>query len=169
MDILPDLLKPGLKIVFCGMAAGTRSTKLKAYYAGIGNKFWSILSDVGLTPYKLAPSEFNNLLDYGVGLTDLVKSASGNDAAIVPSDNDIKMLKEKIELYKPGILAFTGKGSAKYFLGHGVDYGFQKEGVGHTKIFVLPSTSQQANRYWDKKYWHELARSINQFQRVKAN
>ena len=35
--ILPDVLVPNLKIVFCGSAAGTKSAKLGLPYAGPGN------------------------------------------------------------------------------------------------------------------------------------
>ena len=55
---LPDVVLPGLKVVFCGTAAGTRSAQVGAYYAGRGNKFWRTLFQVGLTPRPLDPHEF---------------------------------------------------------------------------------------------------------------
>jgi TDG/mug DNA glycosylase family protein len=175
MDILPDVLKPNLKIVFCGMAADARSAKLKVYYAEIGNNFWSMLYKVGLTPCKLKPREFGQLVAYDLGLTNLVKDKSGIDASIHPTQQDIMKLRDKLKLYKPKVLAFTGKGSANCFLRdyadwhyvdphhidwHYVDYGVQKESIGQTKIYVLPSTKVQANEDGEK-YWRELAQSIN--------
>jgi len=77
--ILPDVLQPGLALVFCGTAAGKRSAAERAYYAHPGNLFWRALFDAGLTPRQLAPSEFPLLPDYGIGLTDLAKRHSGND------------------------------------------------------------------------------------------
>jgi TDG/mug DNA glycosylase family protein len=59
--LLDDLLRPGLRIVICGTAAGERSAKLGAYYAGPGNKFWRTLHKVGLTPRALIPAEFREL------------------------------------------------------------------------------------------------------------
>ncbi|WP_422392985.1 G/U mismatch-specific DNA glycosylase [Moorella humiferrea] len=79
MDILPDVIKPGLKVIFCGMAAGNRSATIGSYYAGRGNQFWAVLYRIGLTPRQLQPREYRSLLSYGIGLTDLVKSVSGND------------------------------------------------------------------------------------------
>ena len=55
--VLPDLLTPGLRVVFCGIAVGTPSARRGAY-AGSGNQFWSVLARVGLTPRQLAPAEF---------------------------------------------------------------------------------------------------------------
>ena len=58
--VLPDLVRPGLRIVFCGTAAGTVSAARGAYYAHPQNKFWSALCAVGLTPRLLRPEEFAN-------------------------------------------------------------------------------------------------------------
>lgn len=66
---LPDLLSTGLRVVFCGTAAGTESAVAGAYYAGPGNRFWSILHESGFTPRQLAPSEFRLLPEWGIGLT----------------------------------------------------------------------------------------------------
>lgn len=93
MDILSDMLGPGLKVVFCGMAAGNRSARIGAYYAGRGNRFWEVLHRIGLTPYRLRPEEYPNLLHYGIGLTDLVKSAFGNDRALKKVSFDVAGLR----------------------------------------------------------------------------
>jgi len=55
--VLPDVLAPGLAIVFCGTAVGTVSARRRAYYAGPGNAFWPTLHRVGLTPRQLLPEE----------------------------------------------------------------------------------------------------------------
>ena len=49
MPILPDVLAPGLKVVFCGLTAGSAAAAAGAYYAGPGNWFWPLLFEVGLT------------------------------------------------------------------------------------------------------------------------
>ena len=77
--MLPDVLGIGLKVVFCGTAAGDRSARLGQYYAGARNKFWATLYDIGLTPRRLEPDEYELVLAYGMGLTDLAKQRSGSD------------------------------------------------------------------------------------------
>ena len=77
--ILPDVLAPGLKLVFCGTAAGAVSAARGCYYAHPHNKFWRALFDVGLTPRLLHCSEFALLPSLGLGLTDIAKSVSGMD------------------------------------------------------------------------------------------
>ena len=86
MTVLPDVLQPGLRLVFCGTAAGTASARARAYYAGPGNRFWEILFETGLTTERLRPSQFREVLRYGIGLTDMVKTASGSDASL-PADS----------------------------------------------------------------------------------
>ena len=68
MSVLPDVLQPGLKVVFCGTAVGNRSAAVGEYYAGRGNQFWRILHLTGLTPRLLEPREYMRLLEYGLGL-----------------------------------------------------------------------------------------------------
>ncbi len=77
--ILPDVLAPGLRIVFCGTAAGTESARRRCYYAHPQNKFWRALHEVGLTDRRLDCSEFALLPQFGIGLTDIAKTASGMD------------------------------------------------------------------------------------------
>ncbi len=156
---LPDVLEPNLNIVFCGTAAGDASARKRAYYAGPGNRFWKILSDVGLTPgATLEPRGFRSALKFGFGFTDLAKHTSGQDASLKKTDFDVESLREKIECYLPRVLAFNGKKAASVFLGvKSPKYGLQEETVGGTAIFVLPSTSAAAKKFWDIRYWRELA------------
>ena len=71
---LEDLLSPGLDLVVCGTAASPVSAERGQYYAGPGNRFWSVLEETGLTPRRLQPSEYRSLLELGIGLTDVRSS-----------------------------------------------------------------------------------------------
>ncbi|MDD3893606.1 MAG: mismatch-specific DNA-glycosylase [Syntrophomonadaceae bacterium] len=156
--MLPDVLRPNLKVVFCGTAAGDKSAMRKAYYAGPGNKFWSILYRTGLTPVQLEPKDYEKLLDNNIGLTDLAKGVSGSDSKLKKSNFDAKALKNKILIYGPNVLCFNGKKAAQEFLGRkDVDYGLQNKKIGKTLVFVAPSTSGAANGFWDEKYYIQLA------------
>lgn len=148
--------------MFCGSAAGAVSARKRAYYAGPGNKFWQILHQTGLTPRLLAPEEFPILLQFGLGLTDMAKHVSGSDASLPANTDDPRALADKIARFQPAVLAFVGKRAAQVFRRHhfgkpGPDYGLQTETIGNTALFVLPSTSGLAVRYWDETPWHDLA------------
>lgn len=155
--VLPDLLRPGLKLVFCGTAAGRRSATEGAYYAHPGNLFWRALFESGLTPRQFAPAEFRQLLEHGIGLTDLAKHHAGNDNELPPDAFDVASLLGKIERHGPRRLAFTSKNAAGAVLGRVIDYGLQPETLGATRLFVLPSPSGQARGHWNLTPWRKLS------------
>lgn len=160
--VLPDVLQPGLRLVFCGTAAGKRSAAEGAYYAHPGNLFWRALFEAGLTPRSLAPFEFAQLPALGIGLTDLAKRHSGNDADLPRDAFDVPALRTKIERYQPRVLAFTSKTAARTALGRPIiSCGPQPECIGATHIVVLPSPSGQARGHWDIGPWRELAGRIS--------
>lgn len=154
--VLPDLLQPGLALVFCGTAAGRRSAAEQAYYAHPGNLFWRALFEAGLTPRRLAPAEFPLLPQFGIGLTDLAKRHSGNDDELPPGAFDARALFVRIKRHAPRLLAFTSKNAARAALGHAAGYGLQDELIGNTQLFVLPSPSGQARGHWDLAPWLAL-------------
>lgn len=158
MSVLPDVLVAGLTIVFCGTAVSSASARRRAYYAGPGNAFWPTLFEIGLTPRALQPEEYRCLPDYGLGLTDLAKHVSGSDDILSDNDFDRAGLEARIRRYSPTIMAFTSKRAAQEYLRHPVQYGRLSDTIGSTRLFVLPSPSGAARRFWDKAPWHELAR-----------
>lgn len=157
MTILPDLIAPALQIVFCGTAAGKRSAERRAYYAGAGNRFWPTLFEIGITPRRLEPSEYPELLALGMGLTDLAKETHGSDASLSGADFDTGRLRNLIRRYRPRVLAFTSKTAARVYFGRGMRYGWAPQREGETRFFVLPSPSGAARRYWSATPWRELA------------
>ena len=161
--LVPDVLLPGLKLVLCGTAPGAESARQKAYYAKAGNQFWPVLHRVGLTPREFSPQEYALLPSYGIGLTDLCKTAYGNDDQLPHHALDREALEHKIKQYTPKWLAFTSKNAASAALMHPVrqvTYGVQTERIGATRLFVLPSTSGQARRWWREEVWEDLAQRV---------
>lgn len=164
MPALPDVLQPGLAVVFCGTAPGRKSAAARAYYANPGNRFWPTLRAVGLIDRPdFGPRDYPDVVVHGIGLTDIAKEHVGQDHEIDPRHVDPDGLRAKIEHYRPGIVAFTSKKAASFFLGKptaAIRYGFQTETVGGTRLFVLTSPSGQAGSYWDVAPWRELAAAV---------
>jgi len=152
--ILPDLLKDNLKIVFCGTAAGNKSAERKAYYAGAGNLFYQTLASCGFTPHILKPKEFMELLQFGIGLIDLVKHHFGMDMDLEQGHYYSKSFEQKILQYQPHFVCFNGKETAKVYFNfkytRQVNYGLQENTIVNTKISVAHSTSLQAIAYWEE-------------------
>jgi TDG/mug DNA glycosylase family protein len=159
--ILPDVLADGLDVVFVGTAPGRRSAELGAYYAGPGNRFWPTLHRVGLTQRRLAPQDYPAVLALGIGLTDVAKTAFGADHEIAREAFDPAGLTAKLARYRPRIVAFTSKTGAGLWLGCPTDsiaYGHREPPARQMpEIFVLPSPSGRAGRYWSEAPWRALA------------
>jgi TDG/mug DNA glycosylase family protein len=155
--MIPDVLAPGLKVVFCGTAMSRKSEANGVYYTGPGNKFWPTLRSIGLIPQDFSPYDYRRMPEHGIGLTNLTDAFSGMDHEIPRGAFDAEALKAKILRFKPRCLAFNGKRAAQEALGKKPEYGLQDIRIGNTDIFVLPSTSGAANGFWDEARWRELA------------
>lgn len=158
--ILPDVIEPGLCAVLCGSAAGAVSARRGLPYAGPGNRFWAILHDAGLTPRRLTPPEFRELASFGLGLTDLCKTASGSDASLPREADDVAGLRAKLASAQPRIVAFVGRRAGSVALGRAVTPGPQPERFAGRETWVLPSTSGAASGHWDPAPWHALAERV---------
>jgi TDG/mug DNA glycosylase family protein len=163
--VLPDILASGLAIVFCGTAPGTVSAARKQYYAHPQNKFWRVLYDVGLTPRQLAPSEYPELLSFGIGLTDIAKHTSGMDNQLPRGSlgaSAVSDLHRRIERHQPDNLAFTSLTGGRKFLGADTTFGLQSQTIDKTAIWVLPSPSPAAHWNWQKNLhvWRALAEHV---------
>ncbi|MBK8141472.1 MAG: mismatch-specific DNA-glycosylase [Chitinophagaceae bacterium] len=93
--MLKDVLIENLDVVFCGTAKGKASATKGFYYAGPGNKFYAILHQASFTPTRLLPTECYTINNYGIGLTDLVHTESGNDNQIRKESYEIDLFLEK--------------------------------------------------------------------------
>jgi TDG/mug DNA glycosylase family protein len=162
--LLPDILGSGLRVVFCGTAAGTVSAERGCYYAHPQNKFWRALHGVELTPRRLAPEEFAMLPSLGLGLTDIAKSVSGMDHGL-PAGALGRLacdaMAAKIATAEPRILAFTSLTAGRRFLGRAAGFGEQPERIGETRLWLLPSPSPAAGWNWDESWWRALAEAAN--------
>ena len=163
IPILEDLIEHNLNIIFCGMAVEKTSAEVGGYYAKKGNRFWGVLYDFGFNVKnrKLKCCEYKELLNFNIGLTDLVKNQVGGDNNITVTEDDRNLLKKNIIEYKPKVLAFNGKKSAKkFFCKRKIEYG-EVDNIEGTAIWVLESTALTANRWWNNgKHWKQLSIKI---------
>lgn len=162
--LIEDILGPGLDVVFCGTALGKASFAARAYYAHPRNRFWPTLHEMGLTLGEgpLAPGDYPRVRDFGIGLTDLCKTAAGNDNEIPRAAFAAEDLHRKMALHRPRILAFTSKTGGRIFLGSRAELGWQEPLAHGTRVYVLPSTSPTAQWQWaaNKHHWRQLADAV---------
>ncbi len=145
LGALPDYLRRGLKIVFVGINPGLISAKAGHYYANRRNPFWRLLHESGLTPMHLAPVEDARMLEFGYGLTDIVKRPSRGvgDLARREFYRGKKVLEKKLLRARPLIVCFNSKSAFVGFFGKKAfgAFGRQRVRIGRARVYVLPSTS----------------------------
>ena len=140
---LPDYLRRGLKLVFIGFNPGLHSARLGHYYAGRGNQFWPLVFQAGLVPEALTFRDDARLLEFGLGLTDIVKRPSRGAHELTPADyrRGRALLGAKLRRYRPQGVAFVGKDVYERFMGRRASLGPQTQRVFRARVFVLPSTA----------------------------
>ncbi|HEX9391288.1 MAG TPA: mismatch-specific DNA-glycosylase [Usitatibacteraceae bacterium] len=166
--LVPDLLAPGLNLVFCGTAPSVASARARAYYAKPGNRFWPSLHAVGITPRRFAPGDYPELLSLGIGLTDLCKVHSGIDSQLPADAFDTEAFRRKMLHYRPALIAFTSKNAAQAFLRRPAEYGLLDETLGESRLFVLTSPSGLATRFFDIGVWRQLAAELRRLPAADA-
>jgi len=159
---VPDVLGPGLRVVFCGINPGRVSAAAAAHFANPRNDFWRLLHDAGFTPRLLAPAEQFAALDLGIGLTNAAYRTTPGSGDLHRGDfaGSAERLRRLAEDLAPAWLAFVGKEAYRGAFGERPDLGLQKRALGATRLFVLPSTSpaNAAVPYAERLRWFtELA------------
>lgn len=170
-DYLSPGLGPGLKLVIVGFNPGHRSARLGHYYAGIGNLFWKGLYAGGLVPHPLTYLDDHRLPQFGIGLTDLCKrpSRASSDLPRREFRDGRAALLAKLEVARPSLVAFNGKGVYEYLTGRACRLGMQRERLFGARVFVLPSTSARNASLSRKKklaWFRRLGAALDRIRRL---
>jgi TDG/mug DNA glycosylase family protein len=139
-----DLIKPGLTVLFCGINPGLYSGATGHHFARPGNRFWPALHLSGFTPRQLGPWEEYLLLDFRLGITNLVARATA--AADELSREELtagrRRLERKARRYAPEWVAIVGIGAYRTaFARPRAAPGRQPELIAKSRLWVLPNPS----------------------------
>ena len=140
---LPDILAPGLRIIFCGINPGRRSAAAGQHFANPRNDFWRLLADAGITPRLLRPGEQWTLLELGLGVTNTAARTTRGVGDLRRADfaGAAERLERLALELRPRTIAFVGKTAYTGAFGGRAELGLQPARLGETRLFVLPSTS----------------------------
>jgi double-stranded uracil-DNA glycosylase len=143
VSAVPEVLAPGLAVVFCGINPGRASAAAGAHYANPRNDFWRLLHDAGFTPRLYDPSEQRDLLQLGIGLTNSAFRTTKGSADLRRGDfaGSAERIERLARELRPGVIAFVGKTGYQGIFGERPEHGLQERTLGATRLFVLPSTS----------------------------
>jgi TDG/mug DNA glycosylase family protein len=142
MKTLPDHLRKGMKLVIVGCNPTESSVRTGHYYSGRGNPFWSVLFETGVIPEPLEYRDDKRIIEFAIGLTDLVKRPTRTATELTREDfaEGRIVLSQKLGEYVPRVIAFNGKNVYEQFAQRRVKLGLQKETLYGANIYVLPAT-----------------------------
>ncbi|MFC5723420.1 G/U mismatch-specific DNA glycosylase [Streptomyces gamaensis] len=162
--LVPDVVADGLRVLFCGINPGLMSAATGHHFARPGNRFWPVLHASGFTPRQLRPAEQEELLGYGLGITNVVARASARADEISAEEfrEGGRILTAKVERLRPRVLAVVGVTAYRTAFGEKkAVIGPQERTIGATRIWALPNPSG-LNASWT------LPRMAEEYGRLRA-
>ena len=141
---LPDVIAPGLDVLFCGINPSLMSAERGHHFARPGNRFWPAIHLAGLTPRRLDPGEDRHLLGYGLGVTNVVDRPTRTAAELSGAElrAGAEALERLVARYRPRVLAVLGITAWREGFGRPkAGIGRQPERVGGADTWVVPNPS----------------------------
>ncbi|WP_199440830.1 G/U mismatch-specific DNA glycosylase [Umezawaea beigongshangensis] len=141
---LPDVVGPGLDVLFCGINPGLYSAATGHHFGRPGNRFWPALHLGGFTPRQFEPSEQDLLPELGLGITNLVARATARADEL--SDEELRAGGKRLVAlaleHRPRAVAVVGVTAYRAAFGRKhAKVGPQQERVGESPLWVLPNPS----------------------------
>jgi double-stranded uracil-DNA glycosylase len=162
---LPDVIAPGLRVLFCGINPGLYTAAVGHHFARPGNRFWPALHQSGFTDRLLSPFAERELLALGLGITNVVDRATA--AASELTSGDFKKggakLRATVRRYQPRIIAVLGVGAYRAaFARPKATIGEQDEQIAEAGVWVLPNPSGLNANY----QLHDLVKLFKELRRA---
>jgi TDG/mug DNA glycosylase family protein len=143
---VPDVVAPGLRVLFVGINPGIASAEAGHHFATRTNPFWRLLHAAGLTPDELLrPSQGERLLDLGLGITNVCPRPTRSAAEL--SREELRAgaaaLREKAALLRPAVVALVGVSLYPLVVPGGREPGpgAKRAPLAGARLFVLPNPS----------------------------
>lgn len=141
---VPDVVAPDLDVLFVGINPGLYSAAAGHNFARPGNRFWKTLHAAGLTDRVLSPSEERRLLEYRLGIANLVARASRAAADLTPEElrRGGTGVRRKVCRLRPRAVAFLGVSAYRVAYDRPrATIGEQPEAMCGSRVWVLPNPS----------------------------
>lgn len=147
---VPDLVAPGLNVVFCGINPGLYTAAIGHHFGRPGNRFWKVIHLAGFTEEQVSPFDERSLLDVGVGITNLVPRATAAASELTPLElrEGVQRVEALACKFAPRYVAFLGMLAYRGATGRrNAALGLQPERMCESRLWLLPNPSGLQARY----------------------
>jgi TDG/mug DNA glycosylase family protein len=138
------VVRPGLNVLFSGINPSLCSAATGHHFARPGNRFWPALHMSGFTDRQLRPSEQDQFLRLGLGITNIVARATARADELESGEliAGREILAAKVLALAPRWLAVVGVTAYRTAFGSPrAIVGPQELTIGQTLVWVLPNPS----------------------------
>jgi double-stranded uracil-DNA glycosylase len=137
---LPDLVRPGLRLLVCGLNPSLFSADAGIPFARPGNRFWAAARQAGLIAIARDPLD---ALRRGIGMTDLVKRATTAASHLRPQEYaaGLRRVEALVQRHRPGATCFVGLDGWRCAVDRRATPGWIAGGFGGRPAYLMPSTS----------------------------
>lgn len=141
---VPDLVQPGLAVLLCGINPSLWSGVVGHHFANPSNRLWPTLHASGWTTKRLHPSQTEELLAAGLGITNLVPRATARADEL--TDDELRAglprLEQLAERVRPRWVALLGLTAYRVATGEPkAGVGPQERTIGGARVWLLPNPS----------------------------
>lgn len=147
---VPDLVGPGLRLLFVGINPGLWTAAVGAHFARRGNRFYPALFAAGITDRLIDasagmdPADAALLGERGIGITNLVRRATARADELTRSELErgAVALERFVTLHQPRVVAVLGVTAYRQaFRQPRAAVGRQPGGLGAAQLWVVPNPS----------------------------
>jgi double-stranded uracil-DNA glycosylase len=147
---LPDLVGPGLRLLFVGINPGLWTAAVQTHFAHPANRFYPALFRAGIIEDPVSPSDGmsdrdrDRFVSRGLGITNLVRRASARADELTPEELRAggERLVSFVEQHRPAVVAILGITAYRSAFGaRAARPGLQPEPLGGAQLWVVPNPS----------------------------
>jgi double-stranded uracil-DNA glycosylase len=147
---LPDLVGPGLKLLFVGINPGLWTAATQTHFAHPGNRFYPALRLAGIVDRDLDRGEPMSeqdrayLIERGIGITNLVNRATARADELSPAELKAgrSRLATFVALHHPVVVAIAGVTAYRAaFAAPKATAGEQPDLLAGARVWVVPNPS----------------------------
>lgn len=148
--VVPDLVGPGLRLLFVGINPGLWTAAVGAHFARRGNRFYPALHAAGITgrlidaSAGMDPADAALLVDRGIGITNLVRRATARADELTRRELEegAVALERFVAVHRPLVVAVLGVTAYRHAFGDPrAAVGRQPAGIGAAELWVVPNPS----------------------------
>jgi TDG/mug DNA glycosylase family protein len=141
---VPDLAGSGMRVLLCGINPSLWSGLVGYHFARPSNRLWPVLHEAGFTPRRLHPSETDELVAAGLGITNLVARATARADELTTAEIQagLPAVSTLAQRWRPVYVAFLGLSAYRLATGERrAGVGPQERTLGPAGVWLLPNPS----------------------------